>query len=301
MCTGMRRIRLLFSFFVLAVCCTIGQSALAATVHVIAGKGVPSKLANEYGSVTTDVMGFFQQVYKYAPVNSIGLVIVADEQAFIQKLQLEGNSPEQAARIAKFSGGVFLNAKYAASPKINSIYTFSAGKLQCANPTIILRADKNQTYLARMRTVTHEMFHEMQWELKGNSRAHEWLVEGSATSTEHVLLEWMGKGTLASHSQMVVKRLNNIKLKADPDDVINGGPSWQKLLEENKYPYEVSESMTEYLISQVGSPPIIRYFALIGENGDRDSAFRKAFGMSYKKFLEGYEAYMKQTADTSVR
>jgi hypothetical protein len=72
-------------------------------------------------------------------------------------------------------------------------------------------------------------------------------------------------------------------------------------MEEHMYPYEVSASMTEYLMRKVGKPPIIRYFALIGETHNRDTAFHKAFGMSYTQFVEDYKSYMKQEAAAAGR
>lgn len=292
---GMKRIHLLVCLIILVGCLTAQtHNVLAATVHVIAGKGVPQVLANEFGSITTQVMDFYQEIYNYAPVNSISVIIVADEPDYAQRLQLEGYSKEQAMRTAKVSSGMFLNAKFSASSKIATIYTYSAGKLQYSNPTIIICADKSPTYLSRIRTVTHEMFHQMQWELRGNTQAHAWLIEGSAKVSEFVLLEWLGKGSLASHRQIITNSLVNVKHKADPNDVKNGGPSWLKLMEENKYPYEVSESMTDYLMRQVDKPLVVRYFALSGETGDRNIAFRKAFGMSYTQFIDDYKAYMKQ-------
>ncbi|CQR70098.1 hypothetical protein SOV_29320 [Sporomusa ovata DSM 2662] len=299
---GMRQIRLLISCIILVTCFAVqAQNALAATIHIIPVKGVSKDLANEFGSITSRVLQFYQEVYNFTPAKSIGIVIVANEQDYVQRLQLDGYSKEQAIRTAKVSSGIFLNSNPFVTANDGATYTFSFGKIQYSNPTIIICADKSTTYIPRICTLTHEMFHLMQQELKGNNPAHEWLVEGSARAAEFVLLEWLGKGSLASHRHNLSNSLVNVKCMADPNDMKNGGFTWIKLIEENMYPYQVSEAMTDYLLRKVGKPSVIRYFALISETGDRNVAFRQAFGMSYNQFVKDYKAYMKQEAAAAGR
>jgi hypothetical protein len=218
------------------------------------------------------VTQFYQEVYSFTPAKPIKIIIVRDEPGYVQALQREGYTQEQAVRTAKASGGVSLGAKQ----------------------VIIIPADKNINYLSRIRTVTHEVFHQMQTELKGSASVHAWLVEGSAKMSELVLVEWLGEGSLASYRQNLLNVLANVKLKSDPADLAEGGPKWTSLVEQKMYPYEVAELMTDYLMSIAGKPAVVKYFAFIRDTGSRDAAFRRAFGMSHDEFIGKYKAYIAQ-------
>jgi len=247
-------------------------SALAADVRVFAEPGLSNVLVNEYQDITAKVMQFYQDVYKFTPNKSIRVVVAADEAGYIQVLQREGYNSEQAVRTAKASSGVSLGVK----------------------PVIVICADKSTNYLARIRVITHEMFHQLQSEQKGAVSAHNWLLEGSAKMSEYVLLEWLEKGSLAAHRNNLINILANARVKANPSELAEGGAKWTSLMEQKMYPYEISELMTDYLAMQAGYPAILRYFANIGETHNRETAFLKTFGMSHDQFVQKYVAYMKQ-------
>lgn len=264
---------LLLGLLLLSACFVFGSpSALAADVIVVAEPGVSDILANEYRDITAKVMEFYQTIYNFVPNKTIKVIVVPDELGYVQVLQREGHTQEQAIRTAKASAGVSLGSK----------------------PIIVICADKNLKYLPRIKTVAHEMFHQLQWNLKGNAQEHYWLTEGSAKMSEYVLLEWLGEGSLAAHRQSLVNFLVNTKIKAGPYDLLNGGAQWTSLMEQKMYPYQVSELMTDYMMAQAGKPAIARYFAYLGETHNRDAAFQKAFGMSHDQFVQKYYAYMKQ-------
>jgi len=247
-------------------------SAQAGEVRVVAEPGLSDVLVNEYRDITAKVLQFYQEAYTFSPNKSISVIVAADEAGYSQVLQREGLSQEQAIRTAKSSVGVSLGVK----------------------PVIVICASKNINYLARIRVITHEMFHQLQYDLKGAAPAHNWLVEGSARMSEYVLLEWLGKGSVAVHRNNLINILANAKVKANPSELTEGGAKWASLVEQKMYPYEVSELMTDYLATQAGNPAILRYFANIGETHNREAAFLKTFGMSYDQFMQKYAAYMKQ-------
>jgi len=247
-------------------------SVLAAEVRVAVEPGISDVLATEYRDIRAKVMQFYQEVYKFTPNKPISVIVVPDEASYIQVLQREGYSADMALRAAKSSGGVSLGAK----------------------SVIIVCASKYTTFLARIRVIDHEMFHQLQSELRGSVPAHNWLVEGSAKMSEYVLLEWLDKGSLATHRNNLVNTLSNVKVKADPNDLTETGAKWTSLMEQKMYPYEISELMTDYLATLAGNPAIFRYFASLGETRNRDTAFQKTFGMSHEQFVQKYVAYMKQ-------
>jgi len=268
-----RRIGFVLCIILLVICIGFNASVvLAADVVVLAEPGVSEVLDNEYRAITGKVMQFYQKIYSFVPTTSIKVLVVSDELSYAQVLQREGASQEQALRTAKSSRGISLGLK----------------------PVIVICADKNSNYLSRIRIVTHEMFHQMQGTLEGNVPAHNWLKEGSAELSEFVLLEWLGEGSMAANRQNLVNFLVNTKPKAEPYDMNDNGTKWTSLVERKMYPYQVSELMTDYLMRQVGTISIVKYFVYIKENGNRDTAFQKAFGMSHDQFIQNYQAYMMQ-------
>jgi hypothetical protein len=263
----MKPTRVLVCILLIVACLAGPITAAAAEVSVVAEYGVSDVLANEFRSIVARSLQFYQEVYTFVPTRAITIIIVPDEAAYLRVLQNQGLMREQAVRVAKASAAVSVGAR----------------------PTIVVCADKNPTYLTRIRTVTHEIFHQMQWGLKSYDSDHNWLAEGSARMTEYVLLEWLGEGTLASHRQNLVNILANVKLKAAPDELTEGGAKWASLMEQKMYAYEVSELMTSYLVSLVGKPPTVKYFAYVRETGGREAAFKKAFGMTHGEFINKYK------------
>lgn len=274
----MKRRGLLWGIMLLLACWMVAVPAQAAEITVEA-EGISDVLANEFRSIAGQVGQFYQEVYGYAPAKAVRIVVVADEAAFARRLESEGIGHDEAIRHAKSSGGVSLGNK----------------------ALIIIPADKNPRYLQRVRTVTHELFHEMQAELGGGVPAHKWLMEGSATISEQVLLGWLDKGSLASHRASLINTLVNVKLMADPADLSEGGLKWTSLMEQKMYPYQISELMTDFLQRQAGAPSIVQYFRSLGQTRNRDTAFRSAFGMSYAQFLGDYRNYFSREVATKGR
>ncbi len=274
----MKKFRFFFLLLFFAVCLIADSPAvMAAKVEVVAvqGQGVSNVLLNEFSEITAKVMQFYQEVYNFVPTKSVQVIIVPDESSYSHTLQLFGYEQDQAVRVAKASAAISMGSKQ----------------------VVIICADKNLNYLSRIRTITHEMFHQIQWELKGDTPAYEWLTEGSARMNEYLMLEWLGKGSVATQRQNLVNLLVNVKLKAEPSDMIDG-TKWTSLIEQKMFPYEVAEFMTHYLSEQVGNPAILKYFAYIGETGSKSQAFKKAFGMNHDQFINKFKAYMSQEERT---
>lgn len=270
----MKRLCLFWGILLVFSCWLIVAPAQAAGV-VVEAEGISDVLANEFRDIAGQVGTFYQEVYKYSPAKNVRIVVVPDEAAYAQRLQREGIGPDAAVRLAKSSGGVSLGTR----------------------GLIIIPADKNPRYLNRIRTVTHELFHEMQAELDGGISPHRWLTEGSAKLSEMVLLGWLDKGSPATHRAGLINVLVNVKLMAAPTDLVDG-TKWTSLVEQKMYPYEISELMTEYLQRQAGAPQIVQYFRYLGQTRNREAAFRNAFGMTHGQFVIDYAGYFAQEAAT---
>ena len=265
----MRRFFCLLVFLLLIGWVSFAVPAYAAGITVET-EGVSDVLTNEFISIAGQVEQFYQEVYNYTPAKTVKIVIVADEAAYASKLQSEGYSQADAIRLAKSSSGVSLANRAA----------------------ILIPADKNTRYLQRIQTMTHEMFHQMQSEFRKGIPGHNWLIEGSAKISEVVLLEWLDKGSMASYRFNLVNQLTNVKLAADPGDLIDGGFKWTNQVEQKMYPYQVSELATDFLMRRNGKNAIVNYFRILGETHDRETAFQKAFGVSHGQFLQEYRTYM---------
>ena len=111
----------------------------------------------------------------------------------------------------------------------------------------------------------------------------------------------VGKGQAERKKEAVINHLyKRVTGEIDPYDLIDYGPRWKSLVSEGRNVYGTAKNMTDYLADQFGDPAIIRYFAELGQTGNRESAFLRAFGMSHNEFIEKYKACFLQAKNACI-
>ena len=231
---------------------------------------LPLEEGREYQAIARKVERFYLEYYDFIPPAPIKLIIARNEGSYGRVLQREGATRERALRIARSSRAISLGAK----------------------SVIVVCAAKNRTPEVRLRIITHEMFHQFQEHLGGQTPAHNWLREGSAKMAEIQLLEWSGEGALSTNRQNLIRFLAKMPGTADPAEMNESGRDWTRLVEQKKYPYQVAELMTDYLMRQKGKDAILRYFSDLRQYGNRETAFFRAFGVGHRQFVQDYRAYI---------
>ena len=262
----------LLGLFMLGIPVSVGAARLESgrAVRVEMETTLPLAEGREYQAIARKVERFYLEQYDFVPPAPIKLIIARNEGSYGRVLQREGATREQALRIARSSRAISLGAK----------------------PVIVVCAAKNRTPEVRLRIITHEMFHQFQQHLGGQTPAHNWLREGSAKMAEIQLLEWSGEGTLSTNRQNLIRFLAKTPGTADPAEMSESGSDWTRLVEQKKYPYQVAELMTDYLMRQKGKDAILRYFSYLRQYGNRETAFFRAFGVGHRQFVQDYRAYI---------
>lgn len=264
--------------FCFVVSLTLGMPAAVGAARVESGRAVrvemettlPLEEGREYQAIARKVERFYLEYYDFIPPAPIKLIIARNEGSYGRVLQREGATRERALRIARSSRAISLGAK----------------------SVIVVCAAKNRTPEVRLRIITHEMFHQFQEHLGGQTPAHNWLREGSAKMAEIQLLEWSGEGALSTNRQNLIRFLAKMPGTADPAEMNESGSDWTRLVEQKKYPYQVAELMTDYLMRQKGKDAILRYFSDLRQYGNRETAFFRAFGVGHRQFVQDYRAYI---------
>lgn len=258
--------------FVLGMPASVGAARVESgrAVRVEMETTLPLEEGREYQAIARKVERFYLEYHDFIPPAPIKLIIARNEGSYGRVLQREGATREQALRIARSSRAISLGAR----------------------PVIVVCAAKNRTPEVRLRIITHEMFHQFQEHLGGQTPAHNWLREGSAQMAETQLLEWSGEGTLSSRRQKLIRFLAQTPDAADPAEMSESGRDWTRLVEQKKHPYQMAELMTDYLTKQKGREAILRYFTYLRQYGNRETAFFRAFGMGHRQFVQDYRTYI---------
>lgn len=156
------------------------------------------------------------------------------------------------------------------------------------------------------KTTTHELFHQVQDQLSNdrNSQAMRWLMEGSANYVAYTIAEQVGYQSREKWKLDTLNTIRRTKSHAAPSQMIHISlEAWEGLLENKLYPYEMSDLMVLYLMSQVKGNPyeaIAEYFRLTAQGKNDEDNFYKAFGISLKQFLTGFDDwYAHEMAETA--
>lgn len=248
-------------------------SVHAAEAFVTAESGVSDARLDQFRGYTETVLRFYRERYGFTPAWPVRITVAPDKPGFIALLQREGYSAKQATRQAEVAVGMYMPAQR----------------------KIVIQDDPFRNLMDLSDVIAHELFHQFQWELKGNATAHQWLLEGSAERAGFDLGQWSGKGPSERKKEELINHLyKRVTGEIDPYDLIDNGPRWKSLVSEGRNVYGTAKNMTDYLADQFGDPVIIRYFTELGQTGNRESAFLRAFGMSHNEFIEKYKAYTRK-------
>ena len=248
-------------------------SVHAAEAFVTAESGVSDARLDQFRGYTETVLRFYRERYGFTPAWPVRITVAPDKPGFIALLQREGYSAKLATRQAEVAVGMYMPAQR----------------------KIVIQDDPFRNLMDLSDVIAHELFHQFQWELKGNATAHQWLLEGSAERAGFDLGQWSGKGPSERKKEALINHLyKRVTGEIDPYDLIDNGPRWKSLVSEGRNVYGTAKNMTDYLADQFGDPAIIRYFAELGQTGNRESAFLRAFGMSHNEFIEKYKAYTRK-------
>ena len=147
--------------------------------------------------------------------------------------------------------------------------------------------------------LSHELFHQIQAQLSHNknSKSLYWLLEGTADYIGAKVSEKSGYQSIEKWKLDRINIIRNSKKHSSVQEISHSTlEKWATLMEENKHPYEMSDLMVLYLISQQPQnkayESITEYFRLLDRLDDGDKAFEKAFGVNTTTFGENFKNWL---------
>jgi hypothetical protein len=146
-------------------------------------------------------------------------------------------------------------------------------------------------------TTAHELFHQVEGQLAGakNAGSFYWLKEGTADLAGALVAERLGWQSLDKWKIDQVNILRKADRHASPQEIlITDLAKWTKLMEDKLYPYQMSDLMVFYLMTQAkagGYRAIAEYYRLLGQGVPNVAAFTRAFGLPPADMVAGFQAW----------
>ncbi|MDF2565114.1 MAG: hypothetical protein K0Q53_1509 [Massilibacillus sp.] len=279
-------------FFALLVC--ISAFALAffllsppaktnGTIHVIAEATTNQKMIDDTKKTTTFFKQFLAEDMHIELTRDVKIVICPTKESYNTVLQRDIHlSKDNALRQAKLSAGI-------SNDKFHTI---------ALNGT----AEKMKTPQNSTSAIAHELFHQVQAQLSNNKddKALYWLKEGTADFIGATIAE---KNGYQSREQWKLDTINTLRTAASytsASDILHIDlEEWTNLMEQNQFPYQMSDLMVCYLVSEQPNDKayasIAEYFRLVDRLGDGDKAFEQAFGLPINQFLLNFQHWFLTT------
>lgn len=160
-------------------------------------------------------------------------------------------------------------------------------------------------HVRAMKSTLHELIHELQSQLAGGQSGFtaRWLREGSADLYAYRLLASMklesSEVSRSKWKKRSVQWLKGNSRAVEPEALLYtvSLSDWQKLMDEQKGPYQVSALMVLHLEALLGTRfdrAWIKYFgAAVQRDFKEEEAFESCFGMTLSEFVASFKSWAK--------
>lgn len=156
------------------------------------------------------------------------------------------------------------------------------------------------------KTTAHELFHQVQYQLTGKNmgKSFYWMKEGTADLIGATIAEKEGYQSLEKWKLDQVNLLRKAESHVLPQEIlITDLRRWTTMIENKKYPYEMSDLMVFYLMKQTEPRDyraIADYYRLVGQGIENDEAFEKTFGMTSAKMIARFQVWFNEISTHSA-
>ncbi|WP_346355377.1 hypothetical protein [Azotosporobacter soli] len=230
-----------------------------------------------------------QEDMKLELTRDVTLIVCPSRENYAAVLQREFKmKPDKAAREAALTGGM--------SSDRFQVVALNGG-------STIMRSAQG-----RASDAGHELFHQLQAQLANgkNGKAMNWLKEGTADLIGARIAERSGYQSMEKWKLDRINTLRNAPNHAVAAELLHSNlDKWATMMEQKKYPYQMSDLMVFYLLKQQpgnkGYEAIAEYFRLVGTLSDGDKAFEQAFDVSINQFLSDFEAWFINTTHNEAQ
>jgi len=181
---------------------------------------------------------------------------------------------------------------------------FSDGMASVKKNIVAINLDPDDIYDPEYHayyTTAHELAHQLQFQLSSNqmNKTLYWLVEGAADFLAAQIVEEIGYQSLIDWKNFQFYIFRNTSNYVMPNQITYiPFDTWEKFIEDQKYPYQVSNLMVFYLVSKTKgniNEAIVDYFKLTAGDGEDSANFEKCFGIKHQVFLSDVSEWLAQS------
>jgi hypothetical protein len=143
------------------------------------------------------------------------------------------------------------------------------------------------------RTLPHELFHQVKSQ-SSSTRTVNWLAEGPPEFFKYLALEAAGIRSLGESvrlSEQAVRKAG--KLPGVGELASEDYRLWESLAQARFPVYPMAGLMTVRLVGDGGLEKVLRFYQLLHDGNDVDTAFTAAFGVTTADFLAAMDGYFK--------
>ena len=161
------------------------------------------------------------------------------------------------------------------------------------------------TRAQRIRLITHEVVHTLQYRLGGGTRgaSEQWLREGFAEWVACRVTARAGLGSFDSLRGDLVDQLAGVGLSRPhaPFEKLATFPQWVEAQQRYEVPlYAQAFIAAELLVEMRGAPAVVQYFERFRDTQDRRAAFAGAFGLEPAAFELAFVRRWRETVSRAT-
>ncbi len=279
----------ILSFAVAAFFLLASPAIAIGAIRVSSENGVDAVMLADVQRTALLFNQVLQEDMKLELTRDVNVILCSNRENYAAVLQREFKmKPDKAAREAALTGGM-------SSDRLQ-IVALNGG-------STIMRSAQG-----RASDAGHELFHQLQAQLANgkNGKAMNWLKEGTADVIGARIAERSGYQSMEKWKLDRINTLRNAPNHAAAAELLHSNlDKWATMVEQKKYPYQMSDLMVFYLLRQQpgskGYEAIAEYFRLVGNLNDGDKAFEQAFNVSINQFLSDFEAWFVNTTHNEAQ
>jgi hypothetical protein len=271
------------SFVLLVLALLSFQSIVYGAVTVLPEPNTNPELLEIVQKVVDSFNEIVEKKLNQTFTRDVKIFVCPDRDSYAKVLEIEFEMiKEMAQRRAKFSDGM-------ANWKKNIV----AINL---DPDDIYNPEYHAYY-----TTAHELAHQLQFQLSSNqmNKTLYWLVEGTADFFAAQIVEEIGYQPLIDWKNFQFYIFRNTSNYVMPNQITYiPFDTWEKFVEDQKYPYQVSNLMVFYLASKTNgriNEAIVDYFMLTAGDGEDSANFEKCFGIKHQDFLSEVSEWLTKS------
>lgn len=224
--------------------------------------------------------------YELTTTAPVTVVVTADTEGYIQALMSYTKVSRAEAEAKAISETVNLGVSSTQIPVV-VIRWIPTRQLRSDGTSYVVNNPEDGFF-----SLPHEIFHQVQNTYRLRN-IPVWLSEGPATMFQFLAIDRAGVKAFAEQVRTTERNVTRgAPLDSTQLATVVDYSVWQTLTLQKKPTYAMATLMTVQLLGKDGFPKLLRFYGLLRDGADVDTAFHTAFGVSMAEFANAMSAYI---------